>query len=232
MPYNSKKIADGVHVIDENGFVQCYLIEGDDCAVLLDSCASGGSDFEPVVLSITDKSIRLVVSHSDQDHTGGQEFFGTPAMHPSEYARYFSRGNEGKAIEPLWEGDIIDLGGVKLEVVLIPGHTPGSIALLDRDNRRLFIGDTVSDAQIYMFGDGRNLMAFIESLRRLESLSPLIDTVHPAHGSSVLSTEWFAKTRVAAEKLLAGELEAKEPPHNLPCKLYSYDGVNLLYREK
>jgi hypothetical protein len=37
MPYNSKRIADGVHVIDENGFVQCYLIEGDDCAVLLDS---------------------------------------------------------------------------------------------------------------------------------------------------------------------------------------------------
>jgi glyoxylase-like metal-dependent hydrolase (beta-lactamase superfamily II) len=229
MAYEITKIADKIHVIDENGFVQCYLIEGAEGAVLLDSCASGGEDFENAVVSLTDKPIKLVLSHSDQDHTGGQEFFGTPAMHPAEYARYFSRGNPGKPIEPLWEGQVIDLGGVELETVLIPGHTPGSIALFDRANRRLFVGDTVSDSQIYMFGDGRDLRAFIESLRRLEAMAPLIETVHAAHGSSILSTEWFARTRVAAEKLLSGELEPKDPPFNLPCKRYSYEGVNLLY---
>jgi glyoxylase-like metal-dependent hydrolase (beta-lactamase superfamily II) len=230
MAYNITEIADRIHAIDENGFVQCFLIEGDDCAVLLDSCAGGGEDFEETILSLTDRPIRLVVSHSDQDHTGGQEYFGVPAMHPAEYARYFTRGNEGREVEPLWEGQVIDLGGVELEVVLIPGHTPGSIALFDRANRRLFVGDTVSDAQIYMFGDGRNLRAFIESLRKLEAMAALIDTVHSAHGSPVLSTEWFAKTRVAAEKLLNGELEPNDPPFDLPCKRYSYEGVNLLYR--
>jgi glyoxylase-like metal-dependent hydrolase (beta-lactamase superfamily II) len=186
-------------------------------------------DFKAAVLSLTDKPIKLVISHSDQDHTGGQKYFGTPAMHPAEYARYFTKGNEGRTVEPLWEGQVIDLGGVALEVVLIPGHTPGSIALLDRANRRLFVGDTVSDAQIYMFGDGRDLRAFIESLRKLEAMTALVDTVHSAHGSPVLRAEWFVKTRVAAEKLLNGALEPKEPPFDLPCKLYSHDGVNLLY---
>lgn len=231
MAYNIARIADGVHVIDEDKFVQCFLIEGSEAAVLLDSCAGGGDEFKETILSLTDKPIKLVLTHSDQDHTGGQKYFGTPAMHPTEYALYFSKGNEGKTIAPLWEGQVINLGGVSLEVVLIPGHTPGSISLLDRASRRLFVGDTVSDAQIYMFGDGRDLRAFIESQRKLIAMAELIDTVHSAHGSPALSTEWLTKTLTAAEKLLVGEIEPKEPPHGLPCKLYSYDGVNLLYGE-
>ncbi|MDR0570851.1 MAG: MBL fold metallo-hydrolase [Clostridiales Family XIII bacterium] len=230
MPYNTTKIADGVHAIDEDGFVQCFLIEGDDRAALLDSCAGGGEDFKSAVLSLTSKPVQLVITHSDQDHTGGQDYFRCrPQMHPAEYARYAAKGNAGKTPEPLWEGQVIDLGGVKLEAALIPGHTPGSIALLDRAGRRLFVGDTISDSHIYMFGDGRDLRALIESLRKLEAMEPLVDAVHPAHGSPVLPTEWIAKTRVAAEKLLVGELEPKEPPFALPCKLYSHDGVNLLY---
>jgi glyoxylase-like metal-dependent hydrolase (beta-lactamase superfamily II) len=153
-------------------------------------------------------------------------------MHPAEYARYFAKGNEEKMIEPLWEGQVIDLGGTQLEVVLISGHTPGSIALFDRKGRRLFVGDTVSDAQIYMFGDGRDVRALIESLRKLETMASLVDTIHSAHGSPVLGAEWLAKTRVAAEKLLSGELEPNEPPFDLPCKLYGFDGVNLLYNER
>jgi glyoxylase-like metal-dependent hydrolase (beta-lactamase superfamily II) len=104
MAYNITKIADGVHAIDEDRFVQCFLIEGDDCAVLLDSCAGGGTDFKTTVLSVTDKPIKFVITHSDQDHMGGQEYFGTPLMHPAEYARYFSKGNAGRMVEPLWEG--------------------------------------------------------------------------------------------------------------------------------
>ena len=39
---------------------------------------------------------------------------------------------------PVKEGDIFDLGGVTLEVYHIPGHTPGGICLLERENRILF----------------------------------------------------------------------------------------------
>ncbi|GHU61667.1 MBL fold metallo-hydrolase [Clostridia bacterium] len=233
MAYHISKIADGVHAIDEDKFVQCFLIEGKNCAVLFDSCASGGTEFKEAVLSLTDKPIKLVLSHSDQDHTGGQEYFDCkPLMHPLEFARYAEKGNKGKVTIPLLEGQTIDLGTLMLEAVLIPGHTPGGIALLDRANRRLFVGDTVSDAQIYMFGDGRDLKTFIESLRKLEAMATLIDTVHPAHGSPTIGTEWFTKSRIAAQMLLNGQIEPKEPPYNLPCKLYRYDGVNLLYSKE
>ncbi len=59
----------------------------------------------------------------------------------------------------LWEGTVIDLGFWKFEVILTPGHTPGSIMLLDREKRLLISGDTIQAGDIYMFGPGRNLPA-------------------------------------------------------------------------
>ncbi|WP_067793877.1 MBL fold metallo-hydrolase [Actinomadura formosensis] len=44
----------------------------------------------------------------------------------------------------LGEGDVIDLGGRRLEVLHLPGHTPGSIALLDAERDALFSGDIVA----------------------------------------------------------------------------------------
>ena len=41
---------------------------------------------------------------------------------------------------PLKEGDIIDLGDRPLEIIDNPGHTPGSIAILDVKNRVLIGG--------------------------------------------------------------------------------------------
>ncbi len=48
------------------------------------------------------------------------------------------------------DGMRIDLGGRVLEVIHTPGHTDGSISLLDEDNRILFSGDTVNKSIILM----------------------------------------------------------------------------------
>jgi glyoxylase-like metal-dependent hydrolase (beta-lactamase superfamily II) len=77
-------------------------------------------------------------------------------MHPAEYAHYYEKPDTcGIEARPLWEGDIIDLGVRKFEVILIPGHTAGSIALLDRENRLIITGDTISAGPIFMFGKDR-----------------------------------------------------------------------------
>ncbi|MFX1504145.1 MAG: MBL fold metallo-hydrolase [Promethearchaeota archaeon] len=46
-------------------------------------------------------------------------------------------------ITPLKEGDIIDLNGLELECLNFFGHTMDSIALLDRKNRNIFVGDAI-----------------------------------------------------------------------------------------
>ena len=42
---------------------------------------------------------------------------------------------------PLHDGDVLDLGNHKLIVKDFPGHTPGSITLLDPDDKLIFAGD-------------------------------------------------------------------------------------------
>ena len=46
-------------------------------------------------------------------------------------------------MNPLKEGDEIDLGDYFLKVIHTPGHTSGSICLLEDNKRYLFSGDTV-----------------------------------------------------------------------------------------
>jgi glyoxylase-like metal-dependent hydrolase (beta-lactamase superfamily II) len=226
--YNVTALGDKVWAIDE-GWVQGYLVAGSSSAVRFDCCASGGREFRDAVDGLTGLPVQLVFSHTDGDHTAAQDFFGPPLLHPAEADYYYAKGNAGREVRPVWEGDEFDLGGVKLEAVLIPGHTPGHIALLDRAGRRLYAGDTLSDRSVYMFGPGRNLPAYLASLRKLEQMAPAFDVIHAGHGSLVLAADWVARHREAAELLTAGQLTPSDPPNNLPCRLYSHRGVNLLY---
>ena len=46
-------------------------------------------------------------------------------------------------VTPLKEGDVIDLNGLKLEVLNFFGHTMDSIALFDEKNKNIFVGDAI-----------------------------------------------------------------------------------------
>ena len=43
----------------------------------------------------------------------------------------------------LKKGDILEIGGFSFEVIHVPGHSMGSIALFDKENKVLISGDTV-----------------------------------------------------------------------------------------
>ena len=74
------------------------------------------------------------------------------------------------ATEPtrlLEEGDVVDLGDRSFEVLHVPGHTAGSIALWDPAGWLLFTGDTAAlDDPLYAEDED----AFATSLRRLRAL--------------------------------------------------------------
>lgn len=41
------------------------------------------------------------------------------------------------------DGDILELAGLRFEVITTPGHTPGSVCYYERDGKALFTGDTL-----------------------------------------------------------------------------------------
>jgi len=215
-PYTPNRIdANTWQVLNKD--VRIFIFQGTEKSLIVDT-GHDDEDVKSLVEGITDKPVMLVNTHADPDHIGGNASFDEAWMHESEFSNY----NGGNA-RPLSEGDVIDIGGRQFEVILIPGHTPGSIALLDRENRILLPGDSVaSNHPVFMFGEKRNLPEYIRSLKKLESMSDTYDTLYPQHGMFPIGKEAVAAQREAAEQLLAGNLEPMEHNAGVPAKLYAY----------
>jgi glyoxylase-like metal-dependent hydrolase (beta-lactamase superfamily II) len=77
-------------------------------------------------------------------------------------------------------GDEIDLGDRRFTIVDLPGHTPGSIGLIDHEDRALVSGDAVYDGGLIDTlpeSDVETYLATMEVLRRID-----VDVVYPGHG--------------------------------------------------
>ena len=151
----------------EDGFVRMFLLTGSKEALLVDSGVSG-PDAKKIAESITSLPVKLINTHADGDHIAGNEAFGQFYMHPMEEENYRFRDRKGEIL-PVQQGDILDLGDRLLEIIDLPGHTKGSIAILDVNNKVLIGGDSIQDGRIFMFGEQRNLKDYIASLEKLSS---------------------------------------------------------------
>jgi hydroxyacylglutathione hydrolase len=127
-------------------FPVCYLIQGEDRAVLFDS-GSGRRDTVPVVEALTDLPVTVTFSHPHFDRVA---MFDHPTLRQRVVDGHFtpSLGQHLKLGRPSFQVDewwaagyFIDVGGRELEVLHVPGHSPESMALLDRERGQLFLGD-------------------------------------------------------------------------------------------
>jgi glyoxylase-like metal-dependent hydrolase (beta-lactamase superfamily II) len=80
------------------------------------------------------------------------------------------------------DGDIIDLGDRAFEVVHLPGHSPGSIALWESSTRTLFSGDAIYDGPLLFELPGSSIADYVRTLRRLMALD--VAVVHAGHDPS------------------------------------------------
>ena len=191
----------------EDGGVRFFLLCGSEKAALVDS-GMNAPDAGQIAQSLTDLPLILINTHADPDHISGNGAFGSFYMHPDEEGNYRAHGGKGTFI-PLRENDVIDLGNRLLRVIGIPGHTPGSIALIDEKNRVLISGDTVQDGNIFMFGERRNLPRYIESLKHLARYDGLYDEIWPMHGTFPVPPDLTGKLLAGAQEILDGTASGK-----------------------
>lgn len=82
----------------------------------------------------------------------------------------------------LAEGDIIDLGNRAFEVLHLPGHSPGSIALWEATSGTLFSGDAIYDGPLLDQIPGSDIQAYCATMERLRALPTRV--VHAGHEAS------------------------------------------------
>ncbi len=192
--------------IEDDG-VRFFLFCGSEKAALIDS-GMNTPDAKSIAQSLTDLPLLMINTHADPDHISGNGDFDEVYMSPAEEENYRENGGKGKVI-PVSEGDEIDLGGRRLLIIDIPGHTPGSIALLDKDHRVLVSGDSVQDGRIFMFGKFRDLDLYRKSLVHLKDFEGQYDEIYPMHGTFPVYPELIGQLLTGAGKIADGTADGK-----------------------
>ena len=221
----ASSVGEKVWRIDDHGADNMYLVAGTEKAMLIDT-GFGRADIMKVVRTLTPLPLVVVNTHGHPDHVGGNAQFAEVHAHPADFDQihFFSSpeqvarigvtmsgGAEVPEAErwqaapdqkpatlvPAEDGYVFDLGGRRLEVVAVPGHTPGGICLLDKDARLLFTGDN-DNTQEWMFLEQSTTMA--RYLKTLEALAARtdFDTLLPGHGLAL--DKGFIDEQIACAK--------------------------------
>jgi glyoxylase-like metal-dependent hydrolase (beta-lactamase superfamily II) len=220
------KINDNTWRMEDNG-VRFYLLCGTERAALIDT-GMNAPDAREIAEGLTSLPLILINTHADPDHISGNAAFDSFYMSPNEEGNLRNFTEAGEII-PIKEGDVIDLGDRPLRIIDIPGHTRGSIAILDDRNRVLISGDSVQDGRIFMFGPERNLEVYIESMKHLEIYADAFDEIYPMHGTFPVYNDLIGKLIEGAQDITAGRTEGKtvEVFGNEVC-LYNFSYAGFL----
>jgi glyoxylase-like metal-dependent hydrolase (beta-lactamase superfamily II) len=185
-----------------------WHVRGRDRDMLVDSGMGVVSLREQIPL-VSERKLVAVASHTHFDHIGTHHEFNSRLVHPVESNvlarptrantvadKYVSDdiftalppGNYDSArynVRPapatglIEDGDIVDLGDRSFEVLHLPGHSPGSIALWEKASGILFSGDVIYDGDLAWDNTDSDIADYIKSAERVRELPVRI--VHGGH---------------------------------------------------
>lgn len=204
------RLIEGVYLVQGTGFdANVYVLNKENDVTLIDT---GTGLFVQEVYKLVEslglrrENIRKVIlTHVHIDHSGGlprivKDCSPEVCVYEKE-APYIETGKGavmlaammGVSYPPtkvdvkLKNGEVIETCGRRLKIINTPGHTAGSICLLDEENGILFSGDTVfADGSFgrvdFPTGDPE---ALIESMKMLAGLD--VKHLFPGHMNPVLN---------------------------------------------
>ncbi len=110
----------------------------------------------------------------------------------------------------LSDGEVLEIGRRRLQVVWTPGHTPGHCCFLDLDDRVLFVGDHLlpritPHVGVYATGPENPLEDFVASQRKVAALDARL--VCPAHGGVYEDHRHRAHQLIRHHEARAGEMK-------------------------
>lgn len=199
-----------------------YLLVGDEKALLIDTGMAFGN-IKLNVEALTNKPVVVVNTHSHYDHVSNNYQFATVYGRDLDFTRKNASGHPKStwqnAIQPsavsanlpadfsyddyvnqpfeidkyLTDGEIIDLGNRKIEVLFTPGHTPDSMLFFDKAAGLLATGDTFYPSTLWAHRADANFKDYIASAKRMADLEKDIKYILPGHGEIVANPNFLAK---------------------------------------
>lgn len=196
--FRVSEIAPGLHRIVDVLGNHCYLVVGQERALLVDA-GDGFGDLRVCVEELTDLPVTVVLTHGHEDHMMGSYWYDEAYLSPQDggvqrwelieehaqriYDQILAEGLVSDATPfvlrdgarprelPVSDGDPFDLGGRTVRAVALPGHTEGSMGYLVEDCGVLFAGDAVTPIMCLFFEDSLTIQGWRDkTLARMAEL--------------------------------------------------------------
>ncbi len=240
----------GIRGINDNNHDMIYLVEGKEKALLIDT-GFGIGNLPELVKSLTSLPVIVVNTHGHPDHVlGGSQFPNIHIYHedmpllkgcflpenlkwaidnviqgpfPEDFSQEAWLNAKINNITTIKEGFTFDLGDREMEIIAIPGHTPGSIGLLDKAGKLFFSGDSIAACDMWLhLEESLPLSEYRNSLKRVRSLFDSFDKIMPAHGKTPLNKDIVNELIAGVTDVIQGNL--------IGIKHHTFAGDGVLYR--
>ena len=165
----------------------CFLVADSETreALIIDPGFDSELEAKTIMKEIerNDLEVKYIVdTHGHPDHVSGNSIMKKLTKAPILIHEYDSALlSSSSADRKLHDGDLIEVGSIKLRVIHTPGHSKGSVILLGADT--VFSGDTLFAGSIGRFDlPGGSIEEIKNSLKSKLSTLPDYMKVYPGHG--------------------------------------------------
>ncbi len=207
-PIRVEELDRGVFALSDPLGCRCHLVVGERRAALVDTM-SGVGDVRAATEELTGgRPMDVLLTHRHPDHVSGAYRFERVAMTAGEDGHWEEAEKNASAfcvaaldgglieradawpvrpqrrprVSHVREGDRLDLGGLSLTCVLLPGHTNASAGYLCPERGILFSGDAVTPIMCLCFEESLSLSAWRRTLAKMGELDfERFYTGHHAH---------------------------------------------------
>jgi glyoxylase-like metal-dependent hydrolase (beta-lactamase superfamily II) len=197
--------------------VDMYLIEGSDRALLVDAGDSKG-DLKGFIRELTEKPIDLCITHGHGDHAAAfSQFENVYLAHKDIHIlqTLFGFDIDKSMLHDLRGGEMFYLGGCMIEVIALPGHTQGSVVLLDSERQLLFTSDGLGTGVLWMqLPHCTSIDAYAKELnkleKRVENMKDLkIFSGHDCQRFLGYGKKYITDLRILTEGIVSGDIVGK-----------------------
>ncbi|WP_017574053.1 MBL fold metallo-hydrolase [Nocardiopsis halotolerans] len=185
----------GVFSLEGSGFAvenNVWIVGNEDSAIVVDAA----HDHEAIARGLGDRELMAIVAtHGHNDHVNAAvalaDLTDCPILlHPDDAELWHRVYPNQEPDAPLLHGETLTVGGIELDILHTPGHTPGGVCLYAPELGVVFTGDT-----LFPGGPGATGQPFsdfptiIASIRDHLAGLPEDTVVHPGHGESTTIAE-------------------------------------------